>query len=315
MMSQVVVVGAGDWGQKLIRAFHDLGALAGIVESDPTGGGQLALPYPDVTLYTDYRDALQTGSALVIATPPATHYPLAHAALVAGRDVFVEKPMSLRTSDASDLADLADRQSSVLMVGYLSLYQPAIVWLQKYLATGQAGVIQHIATQQTGFDPVQPEETVWWSLAPQDVSVILSLLGNPSLESIQAAGQSMVQPNLEDQVHVNLTFGTGQTAHIHCSRFWPERRSQTIVLAEKQMIVYDALTQTIQIHHKGVGSGLNPPDQGCYSPSDFETFDPLHLECEHFLQCLQTRERPQSDGWSGVAVVHILEQVQEILRG
>jgi predicted dehydrogenase len=314
-VSRVIVVGTGNWGRNLVRNFYDLDALAGVAEVNPDLRNKVAATYPDVVTYTDYREVLGTDvQAVVLATPAPTHYQLAIAALKAGKDVFVEKPMTLQTEQARTLAEYAQEHSRILMVGHLLLYQPAIAWMREYLASGKAGSVLHIATQRAKLGKVRTEENVWWSFAPHDISVILDLLGNPQIQQVQAHGHAMLQVGIEDNVHVDLRFEGSQTAHIHCSWYWPLNQRSTVVIAQKQMLVYDEVLQTVTIHNKSVDANLNNRDEGSWSVEVAKS-EPLKIECEHFLECLDTRKRPRSDGWNGVAVVEILEKVQEALRG
>ncbi|MBE9141753.1 Gfo/Idh/MocA family protein [Planktothrix mougeotii] len=314
-MTQVIVVGAGNWGRNLVRNFYELGTLAGVVEIDASLREEVATYYPDVSLYQDYQQALETDvPALVFATPAPSHYRLAMMALEAGKDVFVEKPMTLRTDEARSLAEFADRESRILMVGHLLLYQPAIAWMREYLAGGQAGNVLHVATQRLKLGKVRREENVWWSFAPHDVSVILELLGKPQLQGVTASGHAMLQSGIEDNVHVDLVFAGGQTAHVHCSWYWPLLARNTVVIGDKQMLVYDEVLQKITIYDKGVDENLNNRDQGSYFVEVADT-QPLKIECEHFLDCIKTRQRPHSDGWNGALVVEILEKATELLNG
>lgn len=314
-MNQVIVVGAGIWGRNLVKNFYQLGALAGVVEVNSSLREQIAQTYPDVPIYEEYHPALATDiPAVVLATPAPTHYQLALTALEAGKDVFVEKPMTLQTSEARHLAEYAEEKSRILMVGHLLLYQPAIRWMRDYLATGKAGEVLHVATQRVKLGKVRREENVWWSFAPHDISVVLDLLGQPSLTQVKASGHAMLQSGIEDNVHVDLGFEGGKTAHIHCSWYWPLLTRTAVVIAEKQMLVYDEVLQKITVYDKGVDENLNNRDEGSYEVEVAET-QPLKIECEHFLDCVQTRKRPRSDGWNGVAVVEILEKATEMLYG
>ena len=315
IVSQVIVVGAGRWGQNLIRNFHELGALAGVAELNPDLRSKVAAKYPEVPLYEEFHQALTSDiNAIVIATPAPTHYQLAKTALAAGKDVFVEKPMTLCTDEAKDLAAYADEQSQILMVGHLLLYQPAITWMRDYLASGQAGQVRHVATQRVNLGRVRQQENVWWSFAPHDIAVILNLLGSPSLEHVQAHGHAMLQPGIEDNVHVDLKFSEGQTAHLHCSWYWPVLQRSTTVIAEHQILFYDEAFQQVTIYDKGIDAQLNSRDQGSHLV-DVTVREPLKVECEHFLHCLRSREKPRSDGWSGVTVVEILERAQKVMHG
>ena len=212
-MNQVIVVGAGNWGRNLIRNFYDLEALGGVAEVIPEHRSKVADHYPEVKLYQNFEEALKTDiPAIVFATPAPTHYEMANAALKAGKHVFVEKPMTLRTEEARQLATYADQQGQILMVGHLLLYQPAITWMRDYLATGKAGQVLHVAARRAKLGRVRREENVWWSFAPHDVSVVLDLLGNPQLEQVRASGHAMLQAGIEDNVYVDLEFTSGQTA-------------------------------------------------------------------------------------------------------
>lgn len=314
-MTQVIVVGAGKWGRNLARNFHELGALAGIVEINPSLREEVVATYPGVSIYEDYRQALTTDvPALVLATPAPSHYELAMMALEAGKDLFVEKPMTLRTDEARHLATFADRESRILMVGHLLLYQPAIDWMRDYLATGKAGNVLHVATRRLKLGRVRREENVWWSFAPHDVSVILELLGKPQLQGVAAGGHAMLQPGVEDNVHVDLNFAGGQTAHVHCSWYWPVLARDTVVIGDRQMLVYDEVLQKITIYDKGIDADLNNRDDGS-EVVEVADSQPLRIECQHFLDCVKSRRRPLSDGWNGVAVVEILDKATELLNG
>ncbi|MCT7995207.1 Gfo/Idh/MocA family protein [Laspinema olomoucense] len=313
-MNQVIVVGAGNWGRNLIRNFYELEALAGVAEVNPELRSKVADQYPEVKLYQNCEEVLKTDiPAIVFATPAPTHYEMAHAALKAGKHVFVEKPMTIRTEEARQLATYADQKGQILMVGHLLLYQPAITWMRDYLATGQAGQVLHVAARRAKLGRVRREENVWWSFAPHDVSVVLDLLGHPQLEQVRASGHAMWQAGIEDNVYVDLEFTSGQTAHIHCSWYWPLLERNTVVVAEKQMLVYDEVAQQVTIYNKGIDEDLNNRDQGSETVPVAEA-QPLRIECQHFLDCIATGQRPRSDGWNGVAVVEILEKATEALQ-
>jgi predicted dehydrogenase len=314
-VNQVFVVGAGNWGKNLVRNFHALDALAGVVEINPDLRDRVSKTYPDVPLYADYQQALQEDvPTIALATPASSHFDMAMAALEAGKDVFVEKPMTLQASKAKQLAEYADRTHRILMVGHLLLYQPAITWMRDYLASGQAGNVLHVATQRTKLGKVRREENVWWSFAPHDISVVLDLLGQPEVKNVRASGHAMLQPQIEDNVHVDIQFAEGKTAHLHCSWFWPVLQRSTVVLADRQMLVYDEAQQQITVYDKGIDENLSNRDEGSHSVEVADA-QPLRIECEHFLHCIQTRQRPLSDGWNGVSVVNILEQATEYLYG
>jgi UDP-2-acetamido-3-amino-2,3-dideoxy-glucuronate N-acetyltransferase len=313
-MRSIIVVGAGNWGQNLIANFHALDALAGVVEVDATLRQQVESCYPAVVVYADFQQALLETSAMgvVIATPAPTHYDLAMRALAAGKDVFVEKPIALTQAAARSLAEFADSSNLVLMVGHLLLYQPAIAWMRDYIAAGKLGNVRRVVAQRAKLGKVRSTENVWWSFSPHDVSVVLELLDRPKLKCVTATGESLFQPGIADDVHVELGFENGKTAHIHASWCWPTNQRQTIVIGDRQMLVYDEVAQTVTIHDQNIDANLNHHDRGIQIVPVAAT-NPLKLECQHFLDCLVSRQRPKTDGWNGVAVVEVLEKAQQAM--
>ncbi len=313
-MQSVIVVGAGNWGKNLVSNFHDLGALAGVVELSPTLREGVAISYPNVTLYDDFQIALSESgaNAVVIATPAHTHYKLAIQAMEAGKDVFVEKPMTLTSAESIALAEYADKHNRILMVGHLLLYQPAISWMRDYLAAGKLGDVKRVVAQRAKLGKVRAVENVWWSFSPHDVSVVLELLGRPELVNVRATGCAILQPGIEDEVRVEMIFAEGKTAHIQASWLWPVNQRGTIVIGSKGMLVYDEVAQTVTIHHKTVDADLNHHDGGI-EVVEVAAAQPLKLECQHFLDCLASRQKPCSDGWNGVAVVEVLEKAQQAM--
>jgi predicted dehydrogenase len=311
--TSVIVIGAGQWGQNLVRQFYQLGALAGVVEVSAEQREKLKNLYPDIQFFTTVEEALGCGdAAFVIATPAPSHYGLAKQLLLAHRDCFVEKPMTLTLAEAQELAQLADHNHCILMVGHLLLYQPAMTWMADYIQQGHLGKVYHVATVRNKLGKVRREENVWWSFAPHDVSVVLQLLGNPSLKSVQSEAQAFLQPHIADNVHVNLSFTGEKSAHIHCCWYWPTLERQTTVLGEKGMLVYDEVAKTVTVYHKTINSNLENQDQGSWQPV-LDSTEPLQLECQHFLDCITSRQQPLSNGWNGVQVVEILEKAMECL--
>jgi predicted dehydrogenase len=315
-MQSVIVVGAGNWGKNLVSNFHALGALAGVVELSPKLREGVVASYPDLPLYDDFQTALAEteATAVVIATPAATHYDLAMRAMAAGKDVFVEKPMTLTLAESTALAEYADKHDRVLMVGHLLLYQPAIAWMRDYIADGKLGDVKRVVAQRAKLGKVRAVENVWWSFSPHDVSVVLELLNRPKLLNVQATGCAILQPGIEDEVRVEMTFAGGKTAHIHASWLWPINQRGTIAIGTKGMLVYDEVAQTVTIQHKTVDSELNHHDDGVEVVL-VAAAQPLALECQHFLDCLSSRQKPRSDGWNGVAVVEVLERAQQVMSG
>ncbi len=313
MENEVAVIGAGSWGRNLIRDFRALGALAAVVEIDTRVRERLAQEYPGVPVFEDYDNVWKSAiPSVVIATPAATHYSVARAALLAGKDVFIEKPMTLVASEAEDLARLADREKRVLMVGHLLLYQPAVTFVADYLRSGRLGEVRSLHQERLNLGRARPVENALWSLGVHDVAVVLHLVGQRPI-AVSATGQRVVQPDIEDDVYLHLRFPADVQAHIHTSWLWPEKTRRLAIVGSRAMLVYDEIAQTVTLHRKGIGPDLGNRDDG--SEVVFEGADePLLIECRHFLDCVAGRKTPLSDGWSAVEVVRVMEQASRLLQ-
>ncbi|MFC5469734.1 Gfo/Idh/MocA family protein [Cohnella suwonensis] len=313
-MTKVIVVGAGQWGKNLVRTFYELGALAGVAEAHPELRNRLKTDYPEVPLYEDYRSALTAeAQAFVIATPAHTHAAIARKALLAGKDIFVEKPLTLSADEAEELVLLAEEKQRILMVGHLLLYQPAIRKMKEMVDQGRIGKLRSLHQERMKLGRVRAVENVLWSFGVHDLAVFLYLVGE-SPKDIQATGQRIVQPAIEDDVYVHLTFTDSVTAHLHTSWLWPQQRRCLTIIGTTGMLVYDEEVQTVTLHRKGIDAELSNVDEGSELVFKGEA-KPLTLECKHFLECVDLRRRPLSDGTNGVEVVRILEKASDLLRG
>lgn len=310
---KVAVIGAGQWGTNLICTFHELGALAAVVEVDPERRAQVQEQYPGIDVFADPAVIWDSPlPAVVIATPVPTHYDLARQALLSGKDVFVEKPITMRVAEAAELVELARREDRILMVGHLLLYQPAIRWLKGRLADGLVGRVKSLHQERVKLGRVRTAENALYSLGVHDVAVLLHLVGSQP-EHVVATGQRVLQPEIEDDVYAHMSFPGGIQAHLHNSWLWPDQRRCLTIVGSEAMVVYDELTQTVTLHRKCISPALEQMDGG--SEVIFRgDGQPLRPECEQFLQAVRTRQQPISDGKLGLDVLQVLEQAQRQMR-
>ncbi|MGQ9498634.1 MAG: Gfo/Idh/MocA family protein [Desulfotomaculales bacterium] len=310
---RVGVIGAGNWGKNLVRTFYRLGELAAVAELNPDIRQRLSAEYHGISLYGDYRDLLaEDVPAVAIATPAHTHYGIAREALLAGKDVFAEKPLALSKAEAAELVEIAEKQNRILMAGHLLLYQPAIRWIKEYIGSGALGRIAFFTQERLKFGRVRAVENVLWSFGVHDIAVLLYLVGKEPQE-VQATGRRFLQESIEDDVYVHLRFAGGVQAHLHVSWLWPETRRRLTVAGSEAMLTYDELEQKVILHRKRVTPDLQHHDEGAevvFQGSD----DPLLLECRHFLECVERRTTPLSDGKSALEVIEVLEAAGRQLK-
>lgn len=304
------VIGAGMWGKNIVRTLSSMGALDSVAELDAGLRSELSSTYPDLTVYDNIDPLLASDvKAVCIAVPAPWHYQVAKKALESGKDVFVEKPMTLSAADAEDLVRIAHERDRVLMVGHLLLYQPAVQWLKKAIESGMIGKLTSIHQRRLGLGRARAVENVLWSLGVHDVAVALFLIGAKPVE-ISVQGQRVLQPKIEDDVHLAMTFPNGVHNYLHCSWLWPVKDRGMTVVGTDAMLVYNELEQTITLCRKSIGSDLKNIDNG--EEVVFEgSGQPLTLELTHFLECCTERKKPISNGESGVEVVRVLQTASE----
>ena len=189
MMPRVGVVGAGNWGKNHIKAMDSLGALAAVADADPQRREALKVDYPRAEIYDDHHTMLNDGKVdgVVVASPAFTHYEIGRAALEAGKDILVEKPMAMNLVEADELIALAKSRGRILMVGHLLLYSPAVEAIIDMVKRGDIGEIVHLESRRLKLGRVRREENVFWSFAPHDIAVILQLMGGDPV-AVKASG-------------------------------------------------------------------------------------------------------------------------------
>jgi predicted dehydrogenase len=313
----VAVVGAGAWGKNHVRAFHALGSLGGVVEASSSLRAKLQGEYPGLPVWSSLEMAFPHVQGIVIATPAVSHAPLAAQALEAGLGVLVEKPMTLDAAQAQGLVATASSAGRTLMVGHLLLYQSAIQDLKRQLDAGVVGKVLRIDQERLNHGRVRPQENVLWSFAPHDVAVLFYLMGQAPT-AVQACGAAFLQEGIPDDVHLELAFPGGRSAHIHAAWYWPEKRRGLRVLGEEGMVVYDEADQSITLHRKRLKGGggqdrLEPLDRGSVL-LHLGQGEALLREDQHFLDCLHSNARPISDGQSGADVIRVLERADAQLK-
>jgi UDP-2-acetamido-3-amino-2,3-dideoxy-glucuronate N-acetyltransferase len=319
-MPDIAVIGCGYWGRNLVRNFTALGALRLVCDANPAALVKIKEQYPDVATTTAYPEALADPNirAVVIATPAAAHYAHGREALEAGKDVYVEKPLALKVEEGQSLVALAERSQRILMVGHLLRYHPGILRLKALVDAGELGRIQYLYSNRLNLGMFRTEENILWSFAPHDISVILSLLGERPTQ-VEARGGSYLHPERADVTVTTLRFPSGVTGHIFVSWLHPYKEQKLIVVGDRGMAVFDDVAKerklTLYRHAVEWKERVPIPRRDGGEDVPFPAGEPLRAECQHFLTCLASRNRPWTDGEEGVAVLEVLEACQRSLDG
>ena len=322
----IAIVGTGDWGANLVRNFAALpGArLVAVCDSDAERLRRTAAQVPQARALASVDEVAAAGDvqAAVVSASAASHYALARTLLEAGKDVYVEKPLTLRVADAEHLVALARERQRILMVGHLLLFHPAVKYLKDMVTRGELGDLHYLYSQRVNLGKVRRDENALWSFAPHDLSVILHLLEAEPLDVV-ARGSAFVQPGVEDVVFVDLRFPGGRMAHVHVSWLDPHKIRRFTVVGSSKMAVFDDMeaSEKIRVYDKGVDTGkvvgwgdaLSVRSGDILIPK-IGTQEPLRLECQHFVECVRERKTPLTDGAHGLSVVRVLAAAQALLE-
>jgi predicted dehydrogenase len=273
---------------------------------------------PWIETTTELDEIFQSNvDAIVIATPVATHFELAHAALEHGKHVLVEKPLTASVAEAEELIELAERNNTILMAGHTFEYSPAVTQLRQLIQDGELGNIYCVEIERLNLGLFRSDIDVIWDLAPHDASILLALLGQPP-KRVQAHAHAHLHPSIYDVAHLDLEYDTGTTAHIHVSWLHPAKVRRVTVIGDRRMAIYDDTNpaEMLKVFNKGADVGVDPVfsyRHGAITIPHIEWIEPLRLECEDFAHAIRTGEQPRANGRSGLEVVKILAAAQESL--
>ena len=333
MIVNVAMLGLGYWGPNLARNLASIDGvqIAALCDLDIERAETFRKRYcPNARVINDYRDVASDPliDAVVIATPIRTHHEIGSFLLAAGKHVFIEKPMARTADQCRDLIDLAEREKRVLMAGHVFEFNVAVQEIKQYIDRGELGKLFYVYSQRVNLGRIQNDVNALWSFAPHDVSIMNYWFGQEPAR-VSARGFSFLHNGIEDVVFVTLEYPNGVGAHLHLGWLDPRKIRLMTLVGSKKMLVYDdvSLDAKIQVYDKGISDLHNFLE----APETFAEFqfklrvgdlviptlqfgEPLHSECQHFIDCVRSGERPLTDGSSGLRVVKVLEAAELSLK-
>jgi predicted dehydrogenase len=316
------VVGHGYWGPNLARNLEERGefSLQFLCDRDQTQREKFSHRFPQVRTTPDLSVVLDDPSvdAVVIATPPQTHFPLAKMALEAGKHVLVEKPLATNAADACALAEIAEAEGLVIMPGHTFVYSPAVNAVRDLIRSGDMGDIHFVTSSRMNLGKYQADGVVC-DLAPHDLSILLYWLDQPILE-VSASGSSVFQHGVPETAFLTLGFAGGTTANVQLSWLAPSKVRQMIVVGSKLMVQYDDLAsdEPVRIYDRGLDMS-QPANFGehqlIYRSGDVviprvQAAEPLSLELQDFANAIRTGEEPRSNVGLGIEIVAAIESAE-----
>ncbi len=322
----VGIVGLGYWGPNWLRNFAMLEdcELRYGCDLSKDRCAKFARQYPAVKFTVSYDDLLNDKSldAIVIATPTASHFPLAEAALKAGKHVLIEKPMTGSAKEAATLVALAKKEKKLLLVDHTFAYTSSVQRITEAVHNGNLGDLLYFDSTRINLGLIQKDTNVLWDLALHDLTILSEIADLSKVTEVMAIGSAHYGKHVED-AHLHLTFSTGLAAHIHASWLSPVKIRKTLIAGRKAMIVYDDTepSEKIRIYDKGIEHDDTKPDPFFpkYRSGDvlipaLPMTEALSTEARHFVECIQGRAKARVTGEDGERMVKILEAADESLR-
>jgi UDP-2-acetamido-3-amino-2,3-dideoxy-glucuronate N-acetyltransferase len=328
----VALIGAGYWGKKLLPKFlaSPEASVRAVCDIHPGNRADINQAFPDVLTTSAYDEILSDPAiaAVVIVTPPATHFSLARKAIDAGKHVWIEKPLALKVKEGRELVALSQAKKTVLFVDHTFLYDPAIRKIRDLIAAGELGKVHHIYSQRLNLGRIKRDSNVWWNSAPHDVSIVLFLL-DTRLSSIALHGYRYLQPNLEDLNMAVMEMADGASAFVYHNWLFPENTAKLTVVGSKKMLTYEGKFEkrAITLYDYAVDQPSGNGDSGEELPTTIPSKiiaaqtlegltaqEPLALAIGDFLDSIQNHHQPLSDGPFSLKVLEVLEAGEDSLH-
>jgi predicted dehydrogenase len=326
----IAVIGCGYWGPNLLRNFaeNESAQLRWICDLDEERLASMARRYPMAQTATDYRKLLDDPQldAVAIVTPVATHYPIAKEFLLAGKNVLLEKPMTATVAEAEELIDLAEQQSLTLMVDHTFVYTGAVRKMKEILSSGQIGELLYFDSVRINLGLFQRDINVLWDLAPHDLSIMDYLIERQP-EGLSAIGSCHIEEGIENIAYLIMKFDDDFIAHFHFNWLAPVKIRHTLIAGSSKMILYDDIepTEKVRVYDKGVTANRVGDREAAYQTlvsyrtgdvwaPKLDATEALRYVVAEFLDSIQMRRQPLTDGQAGLRVVRLLEAAQKSMK-
>ena len=327
----VGVIGCGYWGPNLLRNFAETEAaeLRWICDADEPRLAAMGRRYPAARTTNDYQKLLSDPNldAIAVVTPVATHFQIARAALVAGKHLLVEKPLTATEREAEELNDLAERNQRTLMVDHTFVYTGAVRKMKEIVASGELGELLYFDSVRINLGLFQKDINVLWDLAPHDLSIMDYLIDRQP-DAVSAIGSCHIEPGIENIAYLMMHFDNDFIAHFHFNWLAPVKIRRTLLAGSRKMILYDDIepTEKVRIYDKGVTTNRVGLDREAdyqtlvsYRTGDvwapkLDSTEALRHVVGEFLNSIRERRPPLTDGQAGLRVVRLLEAAQQSIK-
>ena len=324
IMIRVGIIGYGYWGINLLRNFINASdcTVNAVCDARMERLNAAQKVLPSIEVFTDVDDFMKKASidAVVVATPVFLHYSLAKKALLAGKHVLVEKPLTASVDEAKELVELSQYRQLVLAVDHTFLFTGSVQKIKSLVDRGELGSLQYFDSTRINLGLFQPDVNVIWDLAPHDIS-ILNYLVPERPTSVVCTGQSHTNNGLENIAYLTLNYASNFIAHFTCSWVSPLKIRRILIGGDNKMCLYDDVEPTEKIKIYDTGFRANTESEKHQMLIDYRVGDifipkipqkeALSAMADDFIQSIIQNRKPLVDGYAGLEVVSILEAAQK----
>lgn len=324
----IAIIGCGHWGPNHVRTFSALPNVRVVAAIDPDKSRlrSIGAAFPDLELHESADTVFQNPAieAVVISVPTNLHYQLTLAALRGGKHVLVEKPLCRTSEEGEELVRVAKEAGKILMVGHVFLFNNGILKLKSYLKFNDLGKIYSVDSVRTNLGPIRRDVNVVYDLASHDISIFNFLLESRPT-TVSAAGQSFLQPGIEDLAFITMQYPNDVLTHVQVSWLNPRKVREITIVGERKMLTWDdlAMTGPVKVYDKGVVREPYYQDYGEFHllaregdvtiprvPLD----EPLKNQARQFVEAVRNGVLTVSDGQFGLDVTCVLQSIQKSLE-
>jgi predicted dehydrogenase len=312
---RVGIIGAGYWGEKLLRVFRGVDGVRVLVACDSDAQRRAALAN-DVEAVATTAEVLRPDvDAVLVATPPASHYAVARQVLAAGKHCWVEKPLALRAAEARELVAMARARGRTLFVDETFLYDPLVQRAKSWIDAGRLGRLYHLSFQRLGMGRIRRDSNVWWNSAPHDLSILCYLVPD-AVARVHVDAFSYVQPEIADMAVATVTLDGGVSAHLYLSWLSPLKVASIVAVGSAGMLHYEGRfgQRALRFFHYEVaepaavtGNVVPIPAVAATETISGGAEEPLALAAQAFVTSVRTGVAAPSAGEYSQRVVALLE--------
>lgn len=328
MKKRAGFIGCGQWGPNQIRTFffHPDVDVVRVCDTDPARLAAMKSQFMHIEITTDFKEITQAKDidAVVVTTPVSTHHAIARDALLHGKDVLCEKPLTLTSEESQDLIEIAAKNQCILMVGHVFIFNSGIQKLKELIDGAELGKNHYFHAKRTNLGPVRNDVNAVYDLASHDISIFNYLTGSTP-KVIGAIGKSYLRPNIEDVAFISLEYPGGVLAHIHVSWLDPKKIREITIVGDQKMATWNDLSPngSVEIYTKHIEKDPFYKDFGEFHLlakdgevviPNIKNIEPLKAQTHHFVDCITHRKKPLTDGRNGLDVVRTLEAIDQHLR-